>query len=673
MTNRHLAPTAVIVASFMMAATIAIPAFAASTGGWTTAGTGGSATVSGVTVTMTLSGGNAATTETLVNQPTFYNNPHAGGNPANTAAIAIWPRPFGTTRTFTVTFSKPVDNPILHIDRLGGTSGGASSARLNLTGSSPAGVTMSALATNNNGANGLIVTAGSLRSSNTGTVSSTCSANSTAGCGSVLMTGQGVTSLTFTVNWEYISNNNTGDQFEFVVSAPETRVIIRKQSTGGTRNFTYSGTNGVGAFNLDTGAANPATSATFTVTNNGQPITVTESNLGSFTLDSVSCVDNLSNPVTSSLAGTTMTIAAADYTVGRTITCTFQNSLPADMQPNLAGLPTAAEVGVAFSGTVLCTNNGPATATSATCSVAGLPAGVSVTSCAPTPPVTVANGASIACSVSGTPTTAGTTSVVVTTGATNDNNGGTGTGGNNQVSQNLTVHESSVETTKTASFDITSGRSATLGDAGDVITYTISVRNTGTSTLTSVTATDNLTRLGGGALTLDGPVTPASHASVAPGATVQFTVSYTLVQADVDAGGVSNTATGSAQTPVGTSVSDPIDAPVITNVAPAPELSVTKVADDDTLREAGDVVTYTYTVTNEGNVTINNVDLSDAHNGNGPAPSPLGESLTTDVAPPGDSTDVTANNGVWSVLRPGDTVTMTGTYTVTQADVDLLQ
>jgi large repetitive protein len=99
---------------------------------------------------------------------------------------------------------------------------------------------------------------------------------------------------------------------------------------------------------------------------------------------------------------------------------------------------------------------------------------------------------------------------------------------------------------------------------------------------------------------------------------------------------------------------------------------VTKSASPNSNVTAGTVVTYTYTVKNNGNVTLTNINLNDLHNAAGPAPTPKSETLT-DIAPLGDSTDVTANDGVWSVLAPGDTVTLTGTYTVQQSDVDTLQ
>ena len=108
-------------------------ASAENTGTWSTAGTGGSATVGGVTVTVTTSGGNASGTQSLLNT-NYWTNPYAGGGVNGGPSIEIWVAPFGTNRTATITFSKPVDNPVIHLDRLGGTAAGnASSSRWNLT------------------------------------------------------------------------------------------------------------------------------------------------------------------------------------------------------------------------------------------------------------------------------------------------------------------------------------------------------------------------------------------------------------------------------------------------------------------------------------------------------------------------------------------------------------
>lgn len=110
----------------------------------------------------------------------------------------------------------------------------------------------------------------------------------------------------------------------------------------------------------------------------------------------------------------------------------------------------------------------------------------------------------------------------------------------------------------------------------------------------------------------------------------------------------------------------------ITVTAGTRTMSVTKIANDDTDVTLGQLITYTYRVTNTGDQFISSVTLSDSHGGSGPAPSPAGEALTTDSLPLGDSTDA-ISNGSWDTLAPGDVVTFTGVYTVTQNDIDTLQ
>ena len=107
--------------------------------------------------------------------------------------------------------------------------------------------------------------------------------------------------------------------------------------------------------------------------------------------------------------------------------------------------------------------------------------------------------------------------------------------------------------------------------------------------------------------------------------------------------------------------------------SPNRSLAVTKTAAPTANVKAGDTITYTYTVKNTGNVTLKDVSLSDVHNAFGAPPTPQSETLTTDAAPLGDSTDTPSNDGIWSILAPGDTVTFTATYIVQQSDVDNLQ
>jgi hypothetical protein len=72
-------------------------------------------------------------------------------------------------------------------------------------------------------------------------------------------------------------------------------------------------------------------------------------------------------------------------------------------------------------------------------------------------------------------------------------------------------------------------------------------------------------------------------------------------------------------------------------------------------------------------VTLSDVNIPDSHNGNNTGPVPANESVLIDGSPLSTSTDSAPNNGIWSVLRPGDTVRFTGSYIVNQQDIDLLQ
>jgi uncharacterized repeat protein (TIGR01451 family) len=125
----------------------------------------------------------------------------------------------------------------------------------------------------------------------------------------------------------------------------------------------------------------------------------------------------------------------------------------------------------------------------------------------------------------------------------------------------------------------------------------------------------------------------------------------------------------------GTYLGNPVSAQsalVSVPVSGTTHIIVTKVADKKVNVVAGDVITYTYTVINDGNVVINNLTLADVHNAAGAAPVPGSETLT-DNPPLGNSNDAVANDGVWTNLAPGDKITFTATYTVQQSDVDNLQ
>jgi hypothetical protein len=89
--------------------------------------------------------------------------------------------------------------------------------------------------------------------------------------------------------------------------------------------------------------------------------------------------------------------------------------------------------------------------------------------------------------------------------------------------------------------------------------------------------------------------------------------------------------------------------------------------------EVGDVVTYSYNVTNTGNTTLTDINPEDSHNGASALADPSSPSLFTDNAPSGDTVDDNPAADIWGTLGVGDVVRFTSTYVITQADVDLLQ
>jgi uncharacterized repeat protein (TIGR01451 family) len=145
-------------------------------------------------------------------------------------------------------------------------------------------------------------------------------------------------------------------------------------------------------------------------------------------------------------------------------------------------------------------------------------------------------------------------------------------------------------------------------------------------------------------------ISPASVASLAPGASTTFTATMTLSQADIDAGVVNNTAevtstnalgaatsaTGSASTPI----------PAVPGIALIKEGTVDP--GPDGVANVNDIINFTFTVRNTGNVTLSGITLAD---------------LMPDVNVAGGSIATLAPNAV-------DSTTFTATYAIKLADLD---
>jgi uncharacterized repeat protein (TIGR01451 family) len=242
--------------------------------------------------------------------------------------------------------------------------------------------------------------------------------------------------------------------------------------------------------------------------------------------------------------------------------------------------------------------------------------------------------------------------------------------------------------TKTAAAPtIAAGTNPALTDAGDTITFTYIVKNVGSIALTVVAPLDAGPKFNNiaGTNALSG-FTPTSVASLAAGATQNFSATYTLSAADIKNSvgityGVTNTATATGKNGATTITSSASNA--ATTIPATPSLKITKsfVLSDNVGGTTGqadlnELVTYTYIVSNIGNTPLTNVSVADLHGtpailvGLG-AGGVTSETLTT-AGPLGaaDSPDTTANDGIWSTLAPGATVTFTWTHLVTQAEFD---
>ncbi|WP_176170596.1 hypothetical protein [Amycolatopsis sp. Hca4] len=276
--------------------------------------------------------------------------------------------------------------------------------------------------------------------------------------------------------------------------------------------------------------------------------------------------------------------------------------------------------------------------------------------CTPKQPATLAAGAVLTCTAAYKVTQADVDSGGVTNTATAT---GAAPGGDAVSSDPVTVTEPITGAPALAIAKTVTGISDenhnSVTDAGDVISYSVVVTDTGTTTLSAVTVDDRLTPPAGPALALhcsaDPPVT------LRPTETVSCTSQYTVTQADVDRGSVVNTATANAKAPGGRSVtSGPGQAttPLASKAALSVVSTVTSIEDrnSDTVTDAGDVLVYAVTVTNTGSVTVTGV-----------AP------VMTLAAPASGTPHLTCDPSVPAALAPGAKLSCTTSYPITAADV----
>ena len=200
-----------------------------------------------------------------------------------------------------------------------------------------------------------------------------------------------------------------------------------------------------------------------------------------------------------------------------------------------------------------------------------------------------------------------------------------GNGGTDDATENITVllaPAPALTLEKTAN-------TATYNVVGDIITYSYKVTNSGN-------------------VILDGPFTIADNkitvsnitVSLAPGAFETVTATYAVTQADLDNGNIINIASATDTVTGTTSPEDTVTVTAVQN----PALTLEKSANVTSYSTVDEVITYSYKVTNSGNVTLD-------------GPFTIADNKIT-------VSDITV------ALAPGEFETVTATYTIVQADLD---
>ena len=376
---------------------------------------------------------------------------------------------------------------------------------------------------------------------------------------------------------------------------------------------TYTATVGVPA----PGTGTPTGSVTFTgdsgVLCASVPVSLASPDTASCTVDYSGGAQ--SDSVTASYSGDSnygTSSGSTDVTIGAALS--LVKSVSADT-------PAYGAAGDTIDYSYLVTNNGPDTLTSVAVNDSLIPS----VSC---PNGSLDGGGSETCTGSYTATQADVDSGSITNTAT-----ATATDGTVGVVSNSST--ATVQATyATSALSITKAtNSSGYAAAGDTIGYTYLVANTGTTTLSGVGVSDDL---------IANVSCPLS--SLAPGASETCTGSYTVTQTDVDSGSVTNTADAIGTDPHGNPITSGSSSVTVEASGATSALSITKATNSSGYGAAGDTIGYTYLVSNTGTTTLSGVGVSD--------------DLIANVSCP------------LSSLAPGASETCTGSYTVTQTDVD---
>ncbi|WP_035784922.1 DUF7507 domain-containing protein [Jeotgalicoccus psychrophilus] len=202
-----------------------------------------------------------------------------------------------------------------------------------------------------------------------------------------------------------------------------------------------------------------------------------------------------------------------------------------------------------------------------------------------------------------------------------------------------------IPATQLASIDLVKEADRDDLTAGETVNYTFTAVNDGNVTLTNVSISDVLEGIGEITYaTINGEEIPdVENITLNPDDVLVANAAYEITQADLNTGEVENTATVTGTDPNEAAVTDEDTAYIVGDQVPG--IQITKTSDTEVYTSVGQEITYTFEVENTGNVTLEDVNVSDAM---------FEEDIVLDTA----------------TLNPGDTATDSATYTVTQEDLD---
>ena len=352
--------------------------------------------------------------------------------------------------------------------------------------------------------------------------------------------------------------------------------------------------------------------------------------------------------------------------------CSVSHPIPAPQLDIAKSGPASATIGVPFDYTITVTNNGNGDATADATVVDVVPAGLTINSV--TMPGCSVAGQTVTCTaaqadliidgsvtftINVTPTAAAIPGV--TNAAT------VGGGGDPSCPVATPCSSPPVDTVIdwTASLDLVKTVVSTEPyTSGSLISYGLVATNTGTVPLTDVSISDPLL----GTLMC----TPAQPATLAPLASLTCSGTYVVNPADVESGEVINTAVASGTDPA----DDPVGATdgTTTPIAQNPAITLVKSVTSTGPYGVGDVIDYSFQVTNSGDVALIDITVNDPLLGGAMTCTPTG------LVPGGSATcgpasytvteaDVIAgsvhNQAVATGKRPGDPATVTDEDEVT--------